>query len=100
MKYGVLLWMVLGACVIGVVGLMIKLCNLEEEVRRLGENNQRMISSLQDTMKATQASVSAEKQSAPGLGEYMTTIQLDALAKCGLPLTPRIGIWRVTSSMN
>jgi hypothetical protein len=60
------------------VGLGVKVSYLEEEVRQLGENNRRTIAGLQDAVKVTQASVLAAKESAPGLGEYMTTIQLHA----------------------
>ena len=78
MKSGTFLWIVLAACVIVIVGLRVKLSNLEEDVRQRGENNRGTIAALQDAVKATQASVLAAKESAPGLGEYMTTIQLHA----------------------
>jgi len=78
MKSGTLRWIVLAACVIVIVDLMVKLSNLEEEVRQLGENNRRTIAALQDAVKVTQASVSTAKESAGGLGEFMTTIQLHA----------------------
>jgi cytochrome c553 len=78
MKYGVLVWIVLAACVIGVVGLVVEVSNLNQEVRKLGEDNRRAIAGLQDAVKVTQAGISAAKESAPGLGEYMTTIQLHA----------------------
>jgi heme exporter protein D len=78
MKYGAFLWIVLAACVIVVVGLVVKVLTLDTEVRRLSENNQRTIAGLQDAVKLTQAGVSAAQESAPGLGEYMSTIQLHA----------------------
>jgi hypothetical protein len=78
MKYGAFLWLVMAACIIGIVGLVVKVSNLEEDLRQLGENSQRAIADLQHAVKVTEARVSAAKESAPGLGEYMTTIQLHA----------------------
>jgi hypothetical protein len=78
MKSEVFRRIVLAACAIVTVGLMVKVSNLEEQVRQLGENNRRAIAGLQDDVKVTQAGVAAAKESAPGLGEYMTTIQLHA----------------------
>lgn len=78
MKYGVILGSVLALCAVALAGLAIKVTNLEEQVRQLSENNRRANAALQDSVKATQASVSAVKELAPGLGEYMTTIQLHA----------------------
>jgi cytochrome c553 len=76
MKYGVFQRIVLAICVIAVVGLAIKVSSLGEEFRQLTDNNRRTIVGLQNAVKVTQASVLAAKESAPGLGEYMTTIQL------------------------
>lgn len=78
MKHRALLWIVLAASVIVVVALAVKVLRLETTVQRLSENNQRATAGLQDAMKLTQANVAALKEAAPGLGEYMTTIQLHA----------------------
>ena len=79
MKYRALLWIVLAASMIVVVGLVVKVSSLETELQRLSESNQQAaIASLQDAVKLTQADVAALKEAAPGLGEYMTTIQLHA----------------------
>jgi hypothetical protein len=78
MKYGVFRWIVLATCVIVIVSLGVRVSYLEEEIRQLGEHNRRAIAGLQGAVKVTQASVLAAKESAPGLGEYMTTIQLHA----------------------
>ena len=78
MKYGVFQRIVLAVCVIAVVGLAVKVSSLGEEIRQLTDNNHRTIIGLQNAVKVTQASVLAAKESAPGLGEYMTTIQLHA----------------------
>jgi hypothetical protein len=99
MKYGVFQRIVLAVCVIAVVGLAVKVSSLGEEIRQLTDNNRRTIVGLHNAVKVTQASVLAAKESAPGLGEYMTTIQLHA-GNCGLPRTPRIGTWRDMNSMN
>jgi hypothetical protein len=78
MKYRALLWIVLAASGIVIVGLVVKVLSLETELQRLSENNQRTIAGLQDAVKRAQADVAALKEAAPGLGEYMTTIQLHA----------------------
>lgn len=78
MKYGAFLWIILAACVIAVVGLLVKVSSLGEEIRQMSETNRRTVGGLQDAIKLTQAGVSVLKESAPGLGEYMTTIQLHA----------------------
>ena len=78
MKYGAFHWIVLAACVVVVVGLVVKVLSLETELQRLKEIDQRTTAALQDTVKLTQADISALKGATPGLGEYMTTIQLHA----------------------
>jgi heme exporter protein D len=78
MKYGAYLWAILGLCLIAIAGLILKVSSVGEEMRNLNDKNSRMIAGLQDAVKLAQAGVSAAKESAPGLGEYMTTIQLHA----------------------
>lgn len=78
MKYGAYLWAVLGLCLIAIAGLIVKVASLSEEMRNLSDKNGRTIASLQDAVKLAQAGVAAAKDAAPGLGEFMTTIQLHA----------------------
>jgi len=78
MKYGALLSIVLAICVVVVVGLVVKVLRLESALQQLSENNQRSTAALQDTVKLARADVAGLKDATPGLGEYMTTIQLHA----------------------
>jgi len=74
MKYGN--WMVLGLCVLAVVSLMVKVSTLGDQIQQLSENNRREIAGLQDALKSNQAGLAVVNASAPGLGDYMTTVQL------------------------
>jgi hypothetical protein len=65
-------------CGILIVVLFLRVLSLEGRVRNLGEANGGGLAALQDSMKRVQADVKAAKELAPGLGEYMTTIQLHA----------------------
>ena len=65
-------------CAILIVVLFLRVLSLESRVRNLGEPSGGGLAALQDSMKRVQADVKAAKDLAPGLGEYMTTIQLHA----------------------
>jgi len=65
-------------CAILIVVLFFKVLNLENRIRSFGEPNGARIAALQESMKRVQAELATAKELAPGLGEYMTTIQLHA----------------------
>jgi hypothetical protein len=63
-------------CVILIVVLFFRVLDLENRVRGFGEPNGGGITALQESLKRVQAELAAAKELGPGLGEYMTTIQL------------------------
>lgn len=63
-------------CVILIVVLFFRVLDLEKRVRGFGEPNGGGITALQESLKRVQAELAAAKELGPGLGEYMTTIQL------------------------
>ncbi|HEY7553747.1 MAG TPA: hypothetical protein VIH18_02985 [Candidatus Binatia bacterium] len=65
-------------CGILIVVLFVRVLNLESRVRRFGDPNGAGIAALQESLKHVQAELAAARELAPGLGEYMTTIQLHA----------------------
>lgn len=65
-------------CGILIVILFFRVLSLESRVRNLGEPNRGGLAALQVSMKRMRAELTSTKQLAPGLGEYMTTIQLHA----------------------
>jgi heme exporter protein D len=67
MKYGTLLWCVVALSVITIVFLLVKVVKNDHE-----------LAALQDLLKRAQSDLAATKESAPGLGDYMTTVQLHA----------------------
>ena len=71
MKYAACMLAGVILCVILVVVLLFKVNSLESKVRSLSEPNAAALTPLQDSLKRVQAL-------APGLGEYMTTLQLHA----------------------
>jgi hypothetical protein len=77
-KYSAYLFGGLAICLIVIVILFGKVLSLGTEVRDLNQRNDRAFATLQDSLKRAQAEVATAKESAPGLGEYMTTIQLHA----------------------
>jgi hypothetical protein len=78
MKYATYLWTVVILCVILIVVLLFRVLTLERQVRRLGEPNGGGVTALKNSLKHVQADLAPAKENAPGLGEYMTTIQLHA----------------------
>lgn len=61
----------LALCLIGVVILLARVWMLSSEVQGLN-------AALQDSLKRVQTELTTAKESTPGLGEFMTTIQLHA----------------------
>ena len=78
MKYTAYLWGVVAICVITVIIVLVRLSSLASEVRGLIERNDRTLAPLHDSVARVQADLAVAKELAPGLGEYMTTIQLHA----------------------
>ena len=68
----------LGVCLIVFVFLLIKTTNLSSELQIANEKNNRTIADLQASLKRADAELAKLKEAVPGLGEYMTTIQLHA----------------------
>jgi hypothetical protein len=75
MRYAAYLWGVV-ICAVLVVGLLLRVMSLDSRVRSHGEPNGGGLAALQDSLKRVQAELTTAKESMPGLGEYMTTIQL------------------------
>ena len=78
MKYAAYLWGCIIFCVVLVIVLFLRVFSLENQVRSLREGNSPALTALQDSLTRMQADIKAAKELAPGLGEYMTTIQLHA----------------------
>jgi hypothetical protein len=68
------LWGLTIICALLVVVLLWQVFGLDRKVRILQTSN----ASLQESVQRVQAELAAAKKLAPGLGEYMTTIQLHA----------------------
>ncbi len=75
MKSATYLWSALTVCVVLIVVLLIWINRLDNQVRSLHTPDG---GALQDSLKRMQAELATAKELAPGLGEYMTTIQLHA----------------------
>jgi len=78
MKHSAYLWGVIGICIIIVIVLLVRVSSLGREVRDVNERNDRALAPLRDSLARVQAELAIAKELAPGLGEYMTTIQLHA----------------------
>jgi hypothetical protein len=78
MKQTAYLWSSMIICAVLIVVLLFKINSLENKVRLIGEPNGSALSTLQNSVKLAQADANAAKELAPGLGEFMTTIQLHA----------------------
>lgn len=61
-----------------IVVLFFRIVTLESRVRNLGDLDGGGLAALQNSVQRMQAELASIKQLAPGLGEYMTTIQLHA----------------------
>ena len=78
MRYAAYLW---GIAIIGAVVavvLVLRVISSDSHVRSLGEPNASGLAALQDSLKRVQTELATAKESMPGLGDYMTTIQLHA----------------------
>jgi len=78
MKYAAYLWGILVLSLIAIVFLLVRITSLGNEVQGIRDQNSRELAALQESLKRAQADVATAKDLAPGLGEYMTTIQLHA----------------------
>ena len=78
MKYAAYLWGGIIFCVVLVIVLLLRVFSLESQIRSLSEGNSAALTTFQDSIKRVQAELATVKEMAPGLGEYMTTIQLHA----------------------
>jgi hypothetical protein len=78
MRYGAYVWGIVVLCGIVVAILLVRVFSLSGEVRGMSDRNDRALAALQDSVKHAQAELATVKEQAPGLGEYMTTIQLHA----------------------
>ena len=67
-----------GVCLIVVVFLLIKTANLSSELQAANEKNNGTAADLQASIKRAEAKLVKLRETASGLGEYMTTIQLHA----------------------
>ena len=78
MKHSGYLAAAFGVCLIAVIFLLIKTLNLSGQFEAANEKNNRTAADLQASVKRFEAELAKLKEAAPGLGEYMTTIQLHA----------------------
>jgi hypothetical protein len=63
-------------CAVLAVVLLLRVMSLDSRVRSHGEPNGVGLAVLQDSLKRVEAELATAKESMPGLGDYMTTIQL------------------------
>jgi hypothetical protein len=78
MKYAAYLWGALILSMILIIALFWRVVRLDSQVQSLNQPNTGGLVALQDSLKRTQSDLASIKELAPGLGEYMTTIQLHA----------------------
>jgi Skp family chaperone for outer membrane proteins len=76
MRYAAYLWGIVIICAVLVVVLLSRVISLDSQVRSLSEPDADVLPALQDSLKRVQAELATAKESMPGLGDYMTTIQL------------------------
>lgn len=78
MKQSAYLWAGLVVCAILTAILFFRVLSLEAQVRNVAGRSGGELTAIQDSIKQVQADMKAAKETAPGLGEYMTMIQLHA----------------------
>jgi heme exporter protein D len=78
MKYAAYLWGAVALSMVVMLFLIVKIVRLNNEAQEIRDRNNRELASLQDSLKRAQADLASVKELAPGLGEYMSTIQLHA----------------------
>jgi hypothetical protein len=71
-------WIIVTLGLVAIAVILLRVSSLSREARDLAEQNERVLVALQDSLKRVQADIGTAKETAPGLGEYMTTIQLHA----------------------
>jgi len=75
MKYAYL-WGIVALSVVVFLFLIVRVISLGNEIQALDARNGSELAALQDSLKRAQADLASAKEAVPGLGEYMTTIQL------------------------
>ena len=78
MKYAAYLWGIVALSLVVFLFLIVRVVSLDNEIQALDARNGRELAALQDSLKRAQADLASAKQAVPGLGEYMTAIQLHA----------------------
>ena len=78
MKHAAYLWGALILSMVLILALFLRVLRLDSQVQSLSPPNTGALTALQDSLKRMQADLASIKELAPGLGEYMTTIQLHA----------------------
>ena len=78
MKNPAVLWVATILSLILVLALFVRVLSLDKQVQNLSQSSGSAVAALEDALKRTQTDVANSKELAPGLGEYMTTIQLHA----------------------
>ena len=78
MKNAAYLWGIIALSVVVFLFLIVRVISLGNEIQGLGDRNGRELAALEASLKRAQTDLASAKLSAPGLGEYMTTIQLHA----------------------
>ena len=78
MKHAAYLWGALILSMVLILALFLRVLRLDSQLQSLNQPNTGGLAALQDSLKRTQADLASIKELAPGLGEYMTTIQLHA----------------------
>ena len=76
MKYTAYLWGVPIICAVLVVVFLLWVISSDSHVRSLDEASAGELAKLQNTLNGVEVELATEKNSMPGLGDYMTTIQL------------------------
>jgi hypothetical protein len=78
MRHEARLWGVVIFCVLSTAVLLWRVLSLESRLLSAGMANTVELAAPQDSVKRVEADLAAVKELTPGLGEYMTTIQLHA----------------------
>lgn len=76
MKNPPFLWGVVILSLILVLALFVRVLSLDKQVQTFEQSSSSANAALQEALKQIQTDVASSKELAPGLGKYMTTIQL------------------------
>src|SRR5499426_2885689 len=71
-------WVIVTLALVALAVILLRVSSLSHEARDLAARNERALAGLQESLKRAHADIATAKETAPGLGEYMTTIQLHA----------------------